>query len=131
MNNIIFIVSGTSRSMIGKRAAKERHDQPTMWLNLGGLDDKYKKHSVVHEFGHALGLGHEHQRSDFWKCIEPYVDVAVMKKYLKDHMDKSHPNSKMTNEEFEESFKVNWASNSQFEENKCTDYDPNSIMHYW
>ena len=89
-----------------------------MWLDLhtGGVGDDYKKHIVIHEFGHALGLGHEHQRSDFWKLIRPYVDITKMKKYLN-----------VSNKGFE----INWDSDSQFKTGKCTVYDPSSIMHYW
>ena len=112
------IDGGKTRSIIGKRATKEKHNQPTMWLDLNVLGDNYKKHLVIHEFGHALGLGHEHQRSDFWKHIRPYVDVAEMKKDLG-----------LTN--YPEAFRQNWDSDSQFKTGKCTAYDPYSIMHYW
>ena len=89
-----------------------------MWLDLhtGGVGDGYKKHIVIHEFGHALGLGHEHQQSDFWKLIRPYIDITKMKKYLN-----------VSNKDFE----INWDSDSQFKTGKCTAYDPSSIMHYW
>ena len=105
--------------MIGKKATSAKYTEPTMWLDLhsnSGLDDDYKKHLVVHEFGHALGLGHEHQRSDFWKLIKPYVDIEKMKKYL-NVTDKG--------------FKTNWDSESQFKRGKYTAYDPYSVMHYW
>ena len=118
---IAVIDDGKTRSIIGKRATKKKHNQPTMWLDLHsncGLDDKYKKHLVIHEFGHALGLGHEHQRSDFWKSIKLYVDITEMKKDLG-----------LTN--YPEAFKIDWDSDSQFKTGKCTAYDPYSIMHYW
>ena len=103
---------------MGNKAKKAKHNEATMWLDLhtGGVDDHYKKHVVIHEFGHALGLGHEHQRSDFWKLIKPYVNVTKMKKDLN-----------MT----DKSFKVNWDSDKLFEKAECTTYDPHSIMHYW
>ena len=52
-----------------------------MWLDLhtGGVGDDYKKYIVIHEFGHTLGLGHEHQRSDFWNLIKPYVNITRLK----------------------------------------------------
>ena len=89
-----------------------------MWLDLhsDAVDDVYKKCVVIHEFGHALGLGHEHQRSDFWKLIKPHVDVVSMKADLNisdDYFDK------------------NWGKEKAFGKGKATEYDPLSIMHYW
>ena len=91
-----------------------------MWLDLHsrpGVNDHHKKHLVVHEFGHALGLGHEHQRSDFWKHIKPYVDVKRMKAYL--GVGDAY-------------FKQNWDRDKDSNKGTCTeDYDPHSVMHYW
>ena len=39
---------------------------------------KIKKSLVIHMFGHALGLGHEHQRLDFWNGIRKYIDFKRM-----------------------------------------------------
>ena len=105
--------------MIGKGAQLVKYDEPTMWLDLhsGGVGDDYKKYSVIHSFGHALGLGHEHERSDFWNLVEPYVDVHRMKKDLR------LPNN---------AFCDNWNSDSLFERAECSSpHDPESIMHYW
>jgi hypothetical protein len=52
---VAFDKNDGSWSYIGKDALSERIDQPTM--NFGWLDTGV----VLHEFGHALGLGHEHQ----------------------------------------------------------------------
>ena len=113
-----YIGDGRRETKLGKRAQKAKYDEATMWLDLhsGEVGDNYKRHIVIHEFGHALGLGHEHQRSDFWKLIKPYVNITKMKKDLK-----------VT----DEGFKTNWDSDPQFKTGKCTPYDPNSIMHYW
>lgn len=90
-----------------------------MWLDLHtghGVTDTYKKHIVVHEFGHVLGLTHEHQRSDFWLQVKPYIDVEKMKKDLK-----------VT----EKQFKLDWDVDCNNLDGAQTDYDPRSIMHYW
>ena len=99
------------------RAQSVMKNQPTLWLDLhtGGITDFYKKHVVIHEFGHVLGLTHEHQRSDFWKLIKPYIDTDLMKRDLK-----------VT----EKQFKIDWDI-EQDSAGTSTDYDPTSIMHYW
>ena len=90
-----------------------------MWLDLHSKpsDDRYKKHLVIHEFGHALGLGHEHQRSDFWKHIKRFVDLVEMETCLgvgDVYSDR------------------NWGRDKDSKKGTCTpDYDPLSVMHYW
>ena len=90
-----------------------------MWLDLHSDSDDYKKFIVIHEFGHALGLGHEHQRSDFWRLIEPHIDVDLMKARLHD--------LGVSRTQFEK----NWDRDQAFIGGKTTEYDPHSIMHYW
>ena len=86
-----------------------------MNLNLSVNDDRYKRHSVIHEFGHALGLRHEHQRSDFWENIESCIDKAKMIEDLKCS---------------EAELETNWTS-QHFPNTTRSEYDPESIMHYW
>jgi hypothetical protein len=107
---------GNSRTVIGRKAVKRPQDKPTMWLNLYSQSgDNYKKHIVIHEFGHALGLCHEHQRSNFWSLVEPYINVTKMKRELGLS---------------ETSFATNWGA-SQFSGGLDVQYDPLSIMHSW
>lgn len=62
--NVAFNWKGdtSSWSIIGKYAVNVAQDEPTM--NYGSLDkntdDMVYYHLVLHEFGHALGLAHEH-----------------------------------------------------------------------
>ena len=107
----------TSQSRVGVLAEDIPPNEPTMWLNLSQGGDEYKKHLVVHEFGHALGLDHEHQRGDFWKLIKPYVNESAMKDdpYIKD----AYASYKADPDFFKAS------------DRRKTKYDPKSVMHYW
>lgn len=101
------------------RAQSVMKDKPTMLLDLhtGGANDAYKKNVVIHEFGHILGLTHEHQRSEFWKLIKQFIDEKKMKKDLK-----------LTDDQFKIDWDVDHFSNM---EGESTEYDPTSVMHYW
>ena len=86
-------------------------------LHQGGqIIDTLKQYLVVHEFGHALGLGHEHQRSKFWLSIERFTDTTKMRRDLR-----------VTNEKFEQ----DWGADVKSESGHHTEYDPDSIMHCW
>ena len=54
--------SGGSHSLLGTDATRVSQDRPTM--NFGWFSDDSSERSlrrtILHEFGHALGLGHEH-----------------------------------------------------------------------
>ena len=87
-----------------------------MWLNLSTGGDEYKKHLVVHEFGHALGLDHEHQRGDLWKLIKPYVNESAM----------------ITDPYIKHAY-ASYVADPTFEAygREQSEYDPKSVMHYW
>ncbi len=103
--------TGACESQVGTNAEKipegSKEVNATMWLNLSD-GDRHKEFLVMHEFGHALGLGHEHQRSNnFGK----FFQINLLKKYfgsqyVRDVEKKEDPGSRSL-------------------------YDPDSIMHYW
>ena len=92
------------------------HKMPTMQLNLGGHTPDLQESLVVHEFGHALGLEHEHQSSDFWDVLGKHLDVNEMKK----------------DAQVGTAFKDQWAKKDTGGQsvNDMSEYDPDSIMHY-
>ena len=78
----------------------------------------FKRSMAIHEFGHVLGLEHEHQRPCFWNVASKHLDVEKIK---------SNPLFKGTNLEVDY-FLV---KQKMHEEVLEKDYDPDSIMHYW
>ena len=83
-----------------------------MTLDLRKLDDYHIQATILHEFGHALGLAHEHQQPEFWNVMERFLHVPGM---LGCSQFESEP-------EFR-------AQCLELREGKG-DYDAKSIMHY-
>lgn len=72
------------------------------------------KETVIHEFGHVLGLEHEHQRSDFWDELGRFIDVRKIEKKVG-----------------ERKFYSQWdAMVISKDSPKSEQYDANSVMHY-
>ncbi len=101
--------------------------KPTMVLNLLGHPADLQESLVIHEFGHALGLEHEHQRSDFWDVVGKHIDMETMKGDTfvnpRQESDGGHSVGK------------DWFKDTKALEEKkglsVPEYDPDSIMHYW
>ncbi len=98
-------------SAVGMDAEKiQPVTDPTMVLNLRGLPAHLQRSLVIHEFGHALGLDHEHQRSDFWDVMGGYFDKK-----------------RIPQEQYTRVVKKSDA----VDKDRVLEYNPNSIMHYW
>ena len=76
-------------------------------------DDHQIRATIVHEFGHVLGLGHEHQHPSYWKVIKNFVDIESMRNSLK-----------LGRKEFNEQ----WIKTTSRSSN--IPYDKDSVMHY-
>ena len=89
----------------------------TIKLNLADLNEEpeLQESIVIKQFGHALGLKNEHQRSDFWNVIGKYLNVEKMKE----------------NPEIESAFVNQWAATSEEQTvNSLSEYDLESITHF-
>lgn len=49
-------------------------DEPTTVLAIDGKPEKGIQHIILHEFGHILGLCHEHQHPDYVRVMKQFVD---------------------------------------------------------
>ncbi len=88
-----------------------------MVFNLYGMTKAVQRSIVIHEFGHALGLDHEHQRSNFWDVLQPFT--------IGTNQMKSGDSGRCISA-CEAVFNLRATIGSD-----RTEYDSKSIMHYW
>ncbi|QHD06810.1 M12 family metallopeptidase [Pseudomonas sp. R76] len=101
-------------SMVGTDAKKIPADQPTMHFDFNSTKDSAKR-NIIHEFGHALGLLHEHQHPD--RSFE--FNIAKTYRIYKKHAQWSQAE---TYENILKKLKPADITHSH--------YDQKSIMHY-
>ncbi len=90
-----------------------------MVLDLNQCPSDEQRSQVIHVFGHALGLEHEHQRPEFWDVLGKHFELEKMKDNLRSQ------SGEQDDSEFERLWMVKKGSDySEFP------YDPNSIMHF-
>jgi hypothetical protein len=116
-----FIDSGCPRSKVGTAATRVKAGDPTMWLDLRSPDNypsRYKR-IIRHEFGHALGLKHEHQHPN----APPLTGPGKLREYLR----QCYPG--FTSEQIEKKISGQWEALAGGASQKSK-YDKESVMHY-
>ena len=113
--DIAILDRGVSWSKLGSDAQTVNHDKPTLVLKLNDMDYYNIRATIVHEFGHALGLGHEHQHPEYWRNIKKFLSISNMKADL---------NVK------DEVFDYQWTNNNPEQDALMSEYDEESVMHY-
>ena len=104
-----------SWSKLGSDAQTVQQDKPTLVLKLNAMDYYNIRATIVHEFGHALGLGHEHQHPEYWRNIKKFLSLSNMKADLKLE---------------DKVFDYQWANNNPDQDTLISEYDEDSVMHY-
>jgi len=114
---VSFIQNGSSWSVIGKQALQVGQNEATM--NFGWLNDQTPEYefrrTILHEFGHALGLLHEHQNPTGGI---PWDEAAVYSHY------------RQTQGWDAQTTYANVIQKASRNATQFSAYDPRSIMHY-
>lgn len=96
-----------------------------MWLGVKPSDEDFKM-VVLHEFGHALGMEHEHQHPD--------ARISWNLEYIRKHLESDASDEQRQAADFEEwldnTIKVNILPVELEPGSVILPYDPTSIMHY-
>lgn len=114
---ILFRNDGKCSSSVGKAALRTRPDEPTMLLGISGrFSLAWVRWSIQHEFGHMLGLYHEHSSPNC--TIEWISKESVREFYANEYKWHEEQTQREVLDRYD--FKEVWASA----------YDHQSVMHY-
>ena len=86
--------------------------EPTLVFNFEGMSGKMIRATIIHQFGHALGLGHTLMKPGDWDILKKFVDQDAMKRcYDLENLG---------------DFEVQWTGRGMTEPH----YDDDSVMQY-
>ena len=111
-------------SAVGSMAKHFHPSAPTMVLNFSGLDSHMIKSTIIHQFGHALGLGHALMRPKDWATIRKHVNTEEMKMY--GITSKEDFKIKLTGKGLKE---LEWTETG-LKDDSAVNYDETSVMQY-
>lgn len=143
---VSFALKGQAWSFIGSDCLQIPKTDPTM--NLGWIDndtdfdiEAYKNtgHVVCHEFGHALGMIHEHQNPKnnpiVWNKEVVYEELERTNGWTKDvtdnNMFKKYGDAELCNQAKQSNNQLDIQNFCEGELVNGSEYDPHSIMHYF
>ena len=103
-------------TVIGFPSTRVGKYKPTMSLNFRGMNEQETRAMVIHQFGHALGLGHALMRPEEWEDIKEYVDMEkmAMESHYEDRVD---------------FFEKEWTG-KELGDDVLVNYDEKSVMQY-
>ncbi|WP_299919325.1 M12 family metallopeptidase [uncultured Roseobacter sp.] len=81
-----------SSSMIGRTALGIGADRPTMWLRNQAVNLEEQYSDILHQFGHAIGMVHEHQNPNAdikWDVSKVYDYFQSTYGWTRAHIDRN------------------------------------------
>lgn len=121
-SNYPSLAAGNSCSTVGVRAQNNEsvEDRPTTLFAISGFPEYKIQYTLLHEFGHILGLYHEHQHPEYLEVMKEFLDEGKCYNLWKASLPVTADKSLGT-------FRRNCSSVRTVE---GFPYDKKSIMHY-